>query len=169
MEESILQIIPKALEYYDKHIEKYKHIFNKIKDPKNQIKIMDAAEDMERKIIIFLDENGKEIMRSKFELVGIYDNTHNLWVWAWAMPDKPKNLTYISRKVLNYGLDLDPTHFKMLKFELITSRFKISDILQLDIHVALSAYLTKNPVYPHKVIYGTNKNEYTIQYLFLTS
>ena len=64
-------------------------------------------------------------------------------------------MSYISRKILNYGLDLTPDE-QFLKSELITSRFRISSKIQLDIHVALASYLTKMPlIYKHITIPNT--------------
>ncbi len=59
------------------------------------------------------------------------------------MPDVSKNKSMISRSILNYGLDLESSESLFLKAELITSRFKISDHTQLDIHSAISYYISR--------------------------
>jgi hypothetical protein len=60
------------------------------------------------------------------------------------VPYLSKNSTYTSRKILNYGLDLGPNQ-EYLKSELITSRFRITNPIQLDIHTAISSYLSQIP------------------------
>ena len=53
------------------------------------------------------------------------------------------------RKIWNYGAILDPSE-KYLKTELITSRFRIADTIQLDIHAGIASYLSKYPmIYKH--------------------
>ena len=75
------------------------------------------------------------------------------------------NTNYISRKILNYGLDLD-TNQNFLKTELVTSRFTVSNLLQLDIHVAIASYLTKIPnIYCHKVSLNKSNDE---DYIFFS-
>ena len=158
-------LVPKALEYYDKTRESYKDLFNKVKDYKLNI----SAYDMERNKIIFLDEDGKELLTSEYEVAGIYSNLYKIWVWAWSVPSFKKNLQYISRKILNYGLELDTSYF--LKTELITSRFRITDPIQLDIHVAIAAYLSKKVAYNYKYYPDKAKepNNYITYYIFLLS
>ena len=58
----------------------------------------------------------------------------------------PKNTNYVSRKILEYGLDIDYKDISFLKTELITSKFRITDNIQLELHLALASYLSKNPV-----------------------
>lgn len=141
MDNNEYPIVQKSLEYYDKYQEKYAHIFNK----KLKVSILYKYSDIERDEIIFHDENGKEVLRSTYELVGIYSIEQKLWIWAWAAPFR-KNLTYKSRKILNYGLDLDAKDHSYLKSSILTSRSKVSSRLQLEIYMAMAAYLTKIPV-----------------------
>jgi hypothetical protein len=56
---------------------------------------------------------------------------------------KKKNTT-ILRKILNYGIELEPTN-NFLKTELITSRFRVTNKIQLDIYSAIVSYLSKKP------------------------
>ena len=48
------------------------------------------------------------------------------------------------RKILNYGVELEPTN-NFLKTELITSRFRVTNKIQLDIYSAIVSYLSKKP------------------------
>ncbi len=134
-------IIINSLNYYDTNYEKYDKLIESIV----YIKFIRKNNDLEHNVLIFYDKNKKEIFQSKYEIIGIYNKSYNLWVWAWAMPKLKKNLSYISRKILTYGLDLDYDK-NYIKSELITSRFKITNQTQLDIHISIASYLAKIPM-----------------------
>lgn len=134
------KLVRDALEYFDrnneKSIEKFKHV--------RYVTFKLSQNDSDRNEISFLDKKYNLIFKSKYETLGIYINPTNTWVWAWAIPSYKKNEITISKKMVNYGIDLDPD-FQFLKTELITSRFFINDPIQLDIHVSIASYLTKQP------------------------
>ena len=134
-------LVVNALEYYDLNNEKYSHIYKNAK----YYKIVLSNNDMKKNDIILYDEHKNIILKSAYEIIGVYSKDTNIWAWAWAIPFFYKNSTYISKKIINYGIDLDPEEMT-LKTELITSRFRISNMIQIDIHVALTSYLSKNPV-----------------------
>ena len=168
-------IVTDALEYYDKNNEKYREKFKNIRFTK----FVENNNDMEHNVIIMYDNNKKELFRSRYEVIGLFNSTTNIWTWAWAIPSFRKNNTNIVRKIMNYGAELDP-QTRFLKMELITSRFRISNNVQLDIHASIASYLSKNPIiYNHytniqlKNISGytdvkkINSDNYTLYFLFL--
>ena len=172
-----MDIVKTALEYYDKNSEEFEKIFKKIKF----IKQFKNDADIEHTIYEFYDKDKKKLFKSRIEFTGKYIPKSRIWLWAWATPLFIKNTTYLSRKILNYGLDLDPVENLSLKTELITSRSYISDNIQLDIHIALSSYLTKIPAIlklelpaeiPEEIqFYEVNKDktnkDYSIIYIFI--
>ncbi len=138
-----INIVTNALEYYDKNTEYYDKILSKIKYYK--LKIVES--DLNHSSIIFYDKNKKKLFSSRYEIIGMYNKMSSTWVWAWSVPYFNKNATYISKKILNYGLDIPPKpENKFLKSELITSRFRISSTIQLDLHVSIASYISKNPM-----------------------
>jgi hypothetical protein len=140
-----ISLVTTALEYYDMNNETYNNAFKNV----YYTKFIQAENDLEHNIIIYYDKNKNEIMRSKYEVIGLYNSNSNTWTWAWAISSFKKNNTNIVRKIWNYGAVLDPT-VKYLKTELITSRFRVADPIQLDIHVSIASYLSKNPlIYKH--------------------
>jgi hypothetical protein len=172
-----ITLITTALEYYDTNNEIYEKFNKKI----TYIKFIYAENDLEHNIIIFYDKNKKEIARSKYEIIGLYNSNSNVWIWAWAVPSFKKNSTGIVRKIWNYGAVLDPS-VKYLKTELVTARFRVADKIQLDIHISIASYLSKNPmIYKHMTsiistvdsdgfvdITKTNDNDpHTAFYMFL--
>jgi len=143
-----ISLVTTALEYYDTNSQIYMHIFDDV----YYTKFVQATTDMDHNVIIFFNKNKKEMFRSKYEVIGQYNTNSNVWIWAWAIPAYKKNNTNIIRKIWNYGAVLDPgPSVKYLKTELITSRFRVADTIQLDIHVSIASYLSKNPlVYTHR-------------------
>nr|QBK88914.1 MAG: uncharacterized protein LCMiAC02_00070 [Mimivirus LCMiAC02] len=160
-----MDIIKRSLEYYDKNNEQFEVYMSKVK----YYKYISAEGDIKRNIIKFYNANKKEIYKSKIEHMGLYHNQTKLWAWAWANPLNFKNVTYLSKKVFDYGMNMDPKKENLfLRMELLTSRFRITSSVQLDMHVALSAYLTKIPYifkmiwYPEKST--SNKDQNLLEY-----
>ncbi|ARF09272.1 hypothetical protein Catovirus_2_221 [Catovirus CTV1] len=133
-------LVSDALEYYDINHEKYEPFFRNVKS----IKFEEATSDIDYYKIIFIDKNDNVIGKSRYENIGIYSQKGKIWTWAWSISTFAKNTINIIRKVLNYGIDIDNSK-RFLKNELITSRFKISDKTQIDIHIAIASYLSKQP------------------------
>jgi len=137
------QIILDALNYYDKNKELFSLFLANVK----YVSFIPNENDLVHNSIVFYDENKKVILKSRIEILGSFNNFSRTWIWAWSNPNNHKNLVYTSKKILNYGLDIVPTiETKFLKAELITSRFRISDIVQLDIHIAIASYISKLPL-----------------------
>lgn len=133
-------LVTNALRYYDKNQEKYMNLLRKAKYYTYEIN----RQDLQHSSIIFYDKNKKEILKSRYEFVGIYNPNVSVWIWGWAIPSLMKNQINLIKKVLNYGIELDDESI-FLKSELITSRFKIVNKLQLDMHIAISSYISKEP------------------------
>ncbi|VVU94708.1 hypothetical protein CPAV1605_433 [seawater metagenome] len=162
-------LIPTSLEYYDKNNEKYSSFFNNITNSKT----IQNNSDMERNRILFYGKDNEIILESQYEFIGFYYKKYNLWCWGWASPILKKNETFIIRKLLNYALEIDLTlkeneQFKFIKTVLINSRSRITDELQLDIHIALASYLSKKKmVYKRKYQLTSDPTNYIEYYLFI--
>jgi hypothetical protein len=135
-----ISLVTTALEYYDLNSEKYDGLLKHAR----YLKFIDVKSDMENNVVCFYDKNKTEIFRSRYEIIGLHNPSSNTWTWAWAIPFFRKNNTNIARKLWNYGAMLDPD-VRYLKSELITSRFRVADSIQLDIHVGIASYISKNP------------------------
>jgi hypothetical protein len=140
-------VITESLEYYDKNCEIYKNFDKDFK----YIKYENSDNDIEHNLIIFYDKNKKELFRTRYEVLGLFINETQTWIWGWAVSHFTKNTTNIVRKIFNYGAELNPES-SFLKTELITSRFRISEYIQLEMHVSIGSYLSKKPlIYKYKV------------------
>jgi hypothetical protein len=146
----IKELITNSLKYYDFNQEKYSKLFNKFK----YYSIVQVETDIEHDKILFFDKDKQLIFESKYEILGIYYVSSQIWAWSWSIPNLNKNLVYTTRKILNYGLDIIPSREDIfIKAEIITSRFRISNEIQLDIHAAIASYISKKPMI-FKLIYN---------------
>jgi hypothetical protein len=135
-----INLIKNCFEYYDKNQEKNKNKFALV----NYISLQTSEKDLEHNVMIFYDSDFKELFRSRIEKIGIYDKKSHIWSWAWSVAYLKKNETNIIRKILLYGIELD-NNSRVLKTELVTSRFEISNYAQIDLHCAIASYLSKKP------------------------
>jgi len=148
IENTDINLVLNSFEYYDKNNEKIKDKFINVKFISLEMK----HNDLEHNNIIFYDKDLKELFKSRFERLGIFENKSQIWSWAWTISYFKKNETNIIRKILFYGTELDSSKSSFLKSELITSRFRITNKTQLDIHCAIASYLSKKPyIYSYKV------------------
>ena len=150
----ISSIVTDALEFYDNNNEKYKTL----KEKSKFVKIEQHQNDIEHNIIYFYDENKQLFFQSRYEVIGMLSNESKVWTWGWAIPHLKKNSIKTSKDILLYGINLNPGDDTILKTELITSRFRVANDVQLDIHISLSSYLSKNPLIFE---YSPNEKEWT--------
>jgi hypothetical protein len=159
-------LIDKALNYYDLHNIEYDEY----------IKTDNILLEREKNIIKFPDVNAN--IEFKYEFLGIFDNTTNIWMWAWLVPEFMFNETNIVRKLLNYGLKLSPTLINKLdneklylKTQMVNGRFLLYDNFQLDLHLAISSYLAKDNfkfIYYKKKYLNKEKTKFiTVYYLII--
>lgn len=134
-------LIVDSFNYFDKNQDKYNNKFDKV----NYISIDSNIKDLDHDVMHFYDSNFKELFKSKFERIGIFDKVSGIWIWGWSVSHFKKNETNIIRKILHYGTELNQDSI-FLKTELTTSRFKISNRVQLDLHCAIASYLSKKPI-----------------------
>lgn len=166
---SQINLIKNALEYYDKSNSQYSKILKKI----HRHSFDDVVGDIDNSKIILYDKNGNKLLSAEYQIIGYYYNLFKLWIWSWAIPHFPKNSTKLSRKILSYGIDYDiandDINMCMFRAKLITSRFIIKNNYQLDVHLAISGYLSKQPIYyKYKTLLDNNdENNYTTTYLAL--
>ena len=138
-----IDLVKDALEYYDNNTEKYSNFLKKVK----QIKFYLSSGDIDPDYIYFFDKDEKLIHKSTYQVIGT--RFMNIWTWAWSIPTfHKKNLNTIIQ-ILKYGIELDtiknPENM-IVKTELITSKFEISDPIQIDMHLAIVSYLSKSPL-----------------------
>ena len=157
-------LIDKAIDYYDIKSLQYKKYIDSDNITLNR----------EDNTIIFPDVDE---IKYTYEVLGFFDNTTNIWMWAWMSPQFTNNETNIVKKLLNYGLKINPTLSEKitpdrlyLKTQLVNSRFLLEDEFQLELHLAISSYLAKDNfkfIYYKKKYLSNNKKNYIIVYYLI--
>ena len=92
-----ISLITNSLEYYDKNNVKYKNMLKYI----NYVKFIPAESDLQHNTLIAYDKNKKELFRSGYENMGLFNSDTNIWTWAWCITRFKKNATTIIRKIWN--------------------------------------------------------------------
>ena len=156
-ENSLKQLVKKALLNYDIKNEKFKEILK-------------TKEYIYKKDLEFNNLNKK----FKFNILGIFDYSKKIWIWSWLVPSYSYNHILYTKKLLDYGIKLNPEkvdiEFLFIKTQLVNSRFLLDDILQLDIHLAIISYLLKDNfdfVYPVTKQMTKEKDDKLIVYYIL--
>ena len=159
-ENSLKQLVKKALLNYDIKNEKFK-------------KILNTKEYIFKKESATLEFNSLN-KKFKFNILGIFDYSKKIWIWSWLVPSYSYNHILYTKKLLDYGIKINPekvdTEFLWIKTQLVNSRFLLDDSLQLDIHLATISYLLKDNfdfVYPVTKQMTKNKNDKLIIYYIL--
>lgn len=137
---SLNDILKSSFDYYDRNKEMYKRLLQKIGAYYISISTIDDKE-----FIYIYDIKKKLLFSSSFEFLSIYSVKNNILIWAWSNPYLQKHMISKSFKMLQYAINLDTKYHLQFKSELIISRYKIENPIQLDTHIALSSYITKSP------------------------
>lgn len=150
------QLIKKSLLYYDKQKE-----LNK-----TYLKETDFELDIKENEITFkhLDKKGK------YNMLGLFDSSTNIWIWGWMIPNYLNNEIIYVKKLLDYGIkinietiDENTIDRLYLKTQLTNSRFLLENVLQLELHLAISSYLLKENfdfIYSKKTYLDNEKKTY---------
>jgi hypothetical protein len=160
LSEDFTLLVKKSLLNYDNQNQKYKKY---IENKKYTVDIS--------KTTLMFDNNKK----FKFNIAGVFDSTNQVWMWGWMIPDYRVNEIEYIKKLLDYGIKINPDILKekltvdklYLKSILVNSRFLINDKTQIDIILSISCYLLKENfdfVYPVKK-YLNDTNYIQIFYL----
>lgn len=138
-------IIKNSLEYYDS---KYNNLIKKLKIEKNEHVIKkDNNFDLKENIFIIKDINNNNKFTSNYEILCSWDEENKIITWSWALPNINKNKMYISKNLLNYGLDLNDDNLLELKNILINSKIKIENKISLNILMMIFLFLSKKDAF----------------------
>lgn len=96
------------------------------------------------KLVFRHKETNEVVLETEFEYMAAYYGGYGVFIWSWAQAHLTRPYIYLTRKALDYALNLeaDKVYIKSL---LTLSRGSISHPIQVDINIALCAYLIKRP------------------------
>ena len=172
---SLGEFIKLALEYYDNQnlkYSKYLNLINMKNEKRMNVNIHFTSYDKNNNLITFYDSDDNET-NFNYEVLGYFDNQVNIWIWGWLLPHLDNNLTQLCRDLLNYALKLEPNintseHY-ILKSLLLNSRISLGEYTELEINLAIIAYILKDKIlfiYPYKKYLDEKKKNFiTVYYL----
>lgn len=154
------QVIADALLAYDKVQTVIRHL-----KATTNIESIPSDSDLKRGKMIFRDKKtNKVVLESEVEMMGAYYDGHNVFIWSWAQAHLRRPYIYLTKKALQYALDLEPNKV-YLRSILSLSRGAVSHPIQVDINIAICAYLIKQP---YIMPLFTRVGEYTlVRYVIL--
>lgn len=134
-------LIKSSLEYYDLKFNKLLKNLNV--DINNKIRKNEINSDLGENIFTINDKNNNNKFKSKYEILCKIDEDNKLLTWSWALSNINKNNIYLSKSLLNYGLDLNDKSLLELKTMLINSKLNYNNELSLIMILKISLFLTK--------------------------
>jgi hypothetical protein len=138
-------LIKNSIEYYDS---KYHNLIKKLKIEKNEQVIQkDNTGDIKENFFIIKDINNNNKFKSSYEILCKIDEINKIITWSWAIPSIKKNKMFISKNLLNYGLDLNDDNLIELKNILINSKIKYENKNSLDMLLIIFLFLTKKDAF----------------------
>lgn len=174
-------IVSQALSYYDNSKKKYKKFYKK-----NYVLEMEKNPNELDLPLCYFIKDGKKITKCTINILGVYFKSEKLWNWGWNLfmgtYVSSKNNTYLTRKIVNYALNINissPLYksknsedrktyialLTILRKELLTSNIVITHNVQLEKLLAVGLFITKSDmIYPR--IHNFNEN--IIYYYIIT-
>jgi hypothetical protein len=153
---NLKELIYDSFKYYDSNMEKFENLFGNL-----HFNFIYNELDYEHDKIVFINNKNENVCESRYEIIGYFYPQKKLWVWAWSTISGKKNALNVSRQLWIYGTKLDNQNI-FLKTLLTNSRFTVTNNKHLDVHLAISAYLTKT-LFLAKIYtrYGSKRDELT--------
>lgn len=105
--------------------------------------------DNDHNKITFFDDN-KQIFESKYEVIAYYKKDKNIGhlTWAWADPYLGKNMSKLSRSILEYAFNIEPSNTDniFIRGLLLKSHIKIKSNIYIELLLAIVSSLIKMPI-----------------------
>lgn len=124
-----------------------------------------TSNDIERTKFKFIDNDKKTIIDTEVEILAIYYDKLGVWSWSWAQTGIYNSENYLSKEILLYALKLG-SDLAYIKSILTTSRGVMTDTTQIDINLAISSSIIKQP-YIYPFVYEINNSKLIYYFILL--
>lgn len=157
---NVQDIISNALIEYDS----VKPVINILK--KAYIEGVKTTNDWQRTKFKFIDnDTGETIVDTEVEILAVYYDKLKVWSWAWSHIGLTNAENYLAKEILLYALKIG-SELSYIKSILTTSRGVVKDTTQIDINLAISSSIIKQPyIYPY--IYPIENNHLIYYFILL--
>jgi hypothetical protein len=126
---------------FDKYIQKR---FSELRDIEKKYKTLEKVKITPDKPSIFDSD------KYKVQYLAMFDIDASIFTWGWAISNTRKNEKNAINKLVSYGLNLETNQiyplYEYLKLLLTSSRIKLDTEVELDLLLALVAYVLKDKV-----------------------
>jgi hypothetical protein len=148
---TVIDVVKKSLENYDKINNKYKlelSVLNKTTKESGLLNITKEKDQYgESWIFNFLTLEKKY----SSELLGIFNYKSRVFSWSYVLPKFYYGDTYLTKRLLNYSLENEPEFeydeaLFYLKVIFSNSRFYVETFEELEVLLAVSAYVLKDNI-----------------------
>lgn len=163
-------IVSLALSYYDKQKRKHQEYYKS----DHRVELGKDGNDINLPTFT-LYHNDKIMKQGVYNIIGFYFKDIQQWSWAWIANYSKKNETYLSRKLLNYALDIDFENCGkgslqaalqiLVRNDLMNPYIAIHHPVQLEQYLALGQYLTNTDMvykFDNHPQYGNNVTVYAV-------
>jgi len=124
-----------------------------------------STNDTERTKFQFINNDGEIILDTEVEILAVFYDKLNVWSWAWSQTGIFNSENYLSKEILLYALKLE-SDMAYIKSILTTSRGIIKDITQIDINLAISSSIIKQP-YIFPFVYHIDNSDLIYYFILL--
>jgi hypothetical protein len=148
---TVIDVVKKSLEMYDKIKNKYKlelSILNKTTKESGLLNITKEKDQYGESWIFNFLTLGKKYSS---ELLGVFNYKSRVFSWSYVLPKFYYGDTYLTKRLLNYSLENEPEFeydeaLFYLKVMFSNSRFNVETFEELEVLLAVSAYVLKDNI-----------------------
>ena len=150
---TVLDIVKNSLEYYDTINNKYKLELSIIDKSfkSNNTSILNISKEKDRYGESWLFDFKSISKKYSGEILGVFSYKSKVFSWSYILPKFYYGDTYLTKRLLNYSLENEPEFeydeaLFYLKVMFSNSRFYIETFEELEILLAVSAYILKDNI-----------------------
>jgi hypothetical protein len=148
----LYEFIKIRLDNFDKSNKKYEEYIKMGEDDSYNLPNEQLVHRYKNNKIVFT-KNNKIILEDNAHILGIFDISTCVWLWAWTSPTFTQDELKESLDILKYSLSYDPKSnsniHKYIKAHFTCSRIHFDKDIYLNTHLALALYISKKKfIYP---------------------
>jgi len=156
---SVIDVVKNSLDYFDKINFKYKLELSIIDEFNKTLDIQKKPSSIPIGISKTKDKYGEswvfdfKNLNKKYssEILGIFSYKSRIFSWSYVLPKFYYGDTYLTKRLLNYSLESDPEFeydeaLFYLKVMFSNSRFYVETFEELEVLLAVSAYMLKDNI-----------------------
>ena len=148
---SVFDIVKNSLENYDKINSKYKLELSILKKTTKESGLLNITKEKDKYGESWLFDFKTLEKKYSSELLGVFNYQSRVFSWSYILPKFYYGDTYLTKRLLNYSLENEPEFeydkaLFYLKVMFTNSRFYVETFEELEVLLAVSAYILKDNI-----------------------